>query len=551
MQISFGPRSDTYKAYAMNGRPTEPGAAGAVTGVGAFYDMTRARCFPGTFSAISFFAPLIVFVATIGVFLWLVSPLKLLPEGPPIAAKASDPSLPVDKFCDPGKGFDPLLNSVLANTFHFSVTHVALFVICALAFLAAAASLRNVVQIHIFPNAEGFWKFLVWALSFVIPAGLGYGVFWVSSWFIGDRVDALFQRLFPIPSAALDRCQVLKDLGGLKQQLYGQMSLGAAAVSVAVMSLILAAALLGWRFERKQPNEAWSDTYVLRHKINTVLTLFFIGSALLVVTTIALSSATNWVGAVLDTIAAATTTDGGATDAKAGAADAGQSVTDTTPSAPKTPTNPPAATEKQASPKSFDPVAAEFESLKTLKASISTFAGAAGSLLVILIFVPALYCLTGEIEMAGKTHASADAAQTSPPPATPGTAPVLAKTSSGAVFEVQVAPGAGARPILSVKDQRGNLVDTLELVAAPGAPPSWSFIGRREGNTYEFMIPRPSAETPDTAELWKVAGWKTVQDWKERHGLKLSFTDLTATFVAVLAPLLSGSVIDLTKMMLG
>jgi hypothetical protein len=42
-----------------------------------------------------------------------------------------------------------------------------------------------------------------------------------------------------------------------------------------------------------------------------------------------------------------------------------------------------------------------------------------------------------------------------------------------------------------------------------------------------------------------------VQDWKENHGLKLSFSDMTGTFVAVLAPLLSGSIIDLTKIGLG
>jgi hypothetical protein len=65
------------------------------------------------------------------------------------------------------------------------------------------------------------------------------------------------------------------------------------------------------------------------------------------------------------------------------------------------------------------------------------------------------------------------------------------------------------------------------------------------------MIPRPSEDPSDAPGVWKVAGWKTVQDWKDRHGLKLSFSDLTATFVAVLAPLLSGPIIDLTKMMLG
>lgn len=204
MQISFGPRSDTYKAYAMSGRPTVPGAAGSVTDVGTFYQMTRARCFPGTFSVISVFAPLVAFVATIKVFLWLVSPLKLLPEAAPIEAKASDPSLPIETFCEPGKGFDPLLNGVLANTFHFSVTHVALFVVCALAFVSAAASVRNVVEIHAFPDANGPQKFLIWFLSFFLPGALGYGVFWMSARLIGDPVDGLFQRLFPVSSDALN-----------------------------------------------------------------------------------------------------------------------------------------------------------------------------------------------------------------------------------------------------------------------------------------------------------------------------------------------------------
>jgi hypothetical protein len=548
MQVSFGPRSDTYKAYAMSGRPAEPGAAGSVTSVRTFYSMTRASCFCGTFSLITICAPISAFIATIWVFLWLVSPLKLLPEKPPIEATAADPSLPIRKFCGPGNGFDPLLNGVLANTFHFSVTHVALFVVCALAFVAAAASLRNVVEIHLFPSAMGFWKFVIWIGSFAIPAALGYLVFWISSQIIGDRVDGLFQRLLPVPSNAVQQCQVLKDIVGLKHHVYGQMSWGATAVAIAVTSLILAAALLGWRFETDEPNGAWSDTYVLRHKINTVLTLFFIGSALLVVTTVALSSATNWVGGVLDTIATATTS-----DAKAAATDADPSRTAAAPSQPQPPPNLPApATEKQAPSKPFDPIATEFDSLKTLRSSISAFAGAAGSLLLILIFVPALYCLTGEIDMAGKCHALSDATQTSPPPVAPGTAPVFAKDSSGAVVEVQVVPGNGeGLATLSVKDKDGNSLGDLELVAAPGAPPSWSYVGSSGGRTYEFTIPRPSEASPAAPDLWKVAGWKTVQDWKERHGLKLSFSDLTATFVAVLAPLLSGSIIDLTKMMLG
>ena len=42
-----------------------------------------------------------------------------------------------------------------------------------------------------------------------------------------------------------------------------------------------------------------------------------------------------------------------------------------------------------------------------------------------------------------------------------------------------------------------------------------------------------------------------MQDWKEKHGLKLSFTDLTGSFIAVLAPILSTSLIDLTKVAVG
>ena len=93
-----------------------------------------------------------------------------------------------------------------------------------------------------------------------------------------------------------------------------------------------------------------------------------------------------------------------------------------------------------------------------------TFAGILGSLMLVVIFVPALYALTADIELAGKCH--------------------------------------------GLKD-------------SPGPPPP------------------------------PVAGWKDVQEWKQAHGLKLSFTDLTGSFIAVLAPILSTSLIDLTKIAVG
>ena len=119
-------------------------------------------------------------------------------------------------------------------------------------------------------------------------------------------------------------------------------------------------------------------------------------------------------------------------------------------------------------------MAEEFDSIKALKGSVASFSGGVGSLLLIAIFVPALFGLTGEIEMAGKCHA---------------------------------------------------YYDTLKR-DDPSAP--------------------PDPQTPIY-----VAGSQTVQTWKTNHGLKLSFSDLTGSFIAVLAPLLSGSIVDLAKMTLG
>lgn len=67
--------------------------------------------------------------------------------------------------------------------------------------------------------------------------------------------------------------------------------IGAGVVSPAVSSLVVAAACLAYRYERKAINGAWSDSYVLRQKLNSLLTLFFIASALLVITNVALNSA--------------------------------------------------------------------------------------------------------------------------------------------------------------------------------------------------------------------------------------------------------------------
>ena len=551
MQVSFGPRSNVYHAY-VKGRAHKlpPGTTGPVTDVETFYKQTRKRSFPGTFSFITLFAPLATFAAAIKLIFWQLSSgsKDLLEQATPLAATASDPALPIDTFCKPNKGYDPLINGLFAGTMRFSVTHVALLAVCTLALFAAAASMRNVLETHRVLGESPQARVARWILALLVPIGAGYLVFFVTARAVGARIDGLFERLFPVPADLLNQCETLSTVRLLNEQLYVQMGWGAKAVSIGVVSLILAAALLGWRFERKDINGAWSDSYVLRHKINNALTLFFIGSMLLVVMTIALASATDWTTGVLDAVKAATASESGLKDPSSGGSSPSQSGTGgataptpiTTP-APNTkgvaaatsqsaaagvapaPAPAPDTQGAGAAAKVADP-AAEFNSLKILKTSISTFAGALGSLVLILIFVPALYSLTGEIEIAGKTHASYDIANKNPP-----------------------APAAPTPP-------------SAPAPAKPAPPPAILFATADDGTIYEFQIVAapgdalteklPTHEAP-RKKIEVVAGWKTVQDWKESHGLKLSFSDMTGTFVAVLAPLLSGSIIDLTKIGLG
>src|SRR5208283_4098628 len=111
------------------------------------------------------------------------------------------------------------------------------------------------------------------------------------------------------------------------------------------------------------------------------------------------------------------------------------------------------------------------------------------SLLLILIFVPALYCLTGEIDIAGKTHASFDAANKAPAPTTPEASPAVS-------VEVVAGSDEQAPAILSVMDI-GGTTRQLKLVAAPGKPPLASYFGEDDaGNIYEFTAPPASQAAP-------------------------------------------------------
>ena len=470
MNFSFGADPTQYRAYTRAdtieeaaGRP--PGTTRPAAKVTSYYRKSRGKAYRATFSLLSLIGPLVIFAATIALVAWLLADS----EPPPrlgLMDNSTASTLPVDVFCNDAESKGPLLNTVFSGTLHFSAAHIALLAFCALSFVVSAKSTMNVLGIHEAPALKarrikdwGFERyvpairtFLARFIAVAAPLIGGIAAYFIARFLVGGQIEQLFGRLYPVvpPDAG---CEVLRDAARLKMALNAQMRIGAGCVAVAVMSLIVATACLAHRYERNDVNGAWSNRFVLRGNLNNLLTLFFIGSILLVITNIALASAMDWPSGLLDVMSAATNPNAGG-------------------------------------------AAAAFASIKTLRASVTGFTGVLGSLLLIAIFVPALYFLTNEeIELAGQCHALFDM-----------------KGDPPQVFSATLTWGPNGTTAVS-----GRL--------APG-----------------------EAAAPDEIV---VAGWKVVQAWKEKHGLTLSFTNLTSSFVALLAPLLSGGVIDLTKTAFG
>src|SRR5271169_2251048 len=268
----------------------EAAKTGGTTPARTFYDMTRNTWGPWTFSLVSGLVPLLLF----GFSVWLVDALIGDPKHPSELTDNSETTqLPVVPFCGTPDSHGPLLNSVFAATVRFAATHAALAVVCLFAFVIAGVSARNVLDTHGRPVAG-------WGIAFVLPIVVGLAVFFRLQFWLGKPIAELFDRLFPI--AAPDHCDVLSHAADLKKVIYAWMWWGALSVSIAVSSLVVAAACFAFRFETGDPNGAWSDSYVLRHKLNSLLTVFFVASILLVVINVALTSAMDWSGAVVDAV---------------------------------------------------------------------------------------------------------------------------------------------------------------------------------------------------------------------------------------------------------
>jgi hypothetical protein len=142
-----------------------------------------------------------------------------------------------------------------------------------------------------------------------------------------------------------------------------------------------------------------------------------------------------------------------------------------------------------AGPKTGD----DFAKAVTLRKAVLNVAGALSSLVLVAMFLPAFAGLTGEIEMAGKTHADAD---------------------------MRADPEPSPR----------------EITLAVG-PFRWP----------AKAVDKPSPDPPKNF----VAGYKTVTDWKTNHGLALEFSDVATAMAAAAAPLLSNGVFDVAKSIFG
>jgi hypothetical protein len=195
---------------------------------------------PWTFSLVSALVPLLLF----GSAVWLADALIGEPSHPTELRNNSETTqLPLAAFCGSPDSHGPLLNSVFAATIHFAATHVALGITCLFAIVIAMASARNVLNTHGFPVG--------WAVWFVLPAIVGPGVFFGLQAWVGSPIGELFDRLFSI--AAPDSCVVLRGATTIKHVIDGWMWCGALGVSVAVSSLIVAAACFAFRFETSDP----------------------------------------------------------------------------------------------------------------------------------------------------------------------------------------------------------------------------------------------------------------------------------------------------------
>jgi len=508
--FDVGPEPIQVTGYFGKGkrqRPPSPGGVRDVSKVKDFYDETRLRARPWAYS--------IFCVAVPGAVLaWA---LLTIDHDLPESRADGVPEAFIEGVCASPDFLRALANVGTASVLHFTVTQVVLLTACVLAFAFAAWTIRNVLAIHC---QDVLSVEAARSVAVVTPLIVGGSLFVATKTCFGKPVWALFGNGAAFAQWHADAATLpcLKDALSLADTLDAHAFWGALAVTLSGVALALAAATIAFRFETDDIDGYWADSYVLRHKLKALLTLFLLASVVLVVTNIALSAYTDFAANAFSEIEASgiacfriETADAQSHQVKllCPKAEAGASVTKDGGANEKNAKNEKrdlAGTQgASASPKPHDAVAELFAQVKSLRKTLLNLAGGLASLTLVAMFLPAFAGLTSDIEIAGKTHA--DAA---------GKAATAAKTQD----PKQVKTGGLVR----------NVLHAIGFVA-----------------TAESSSPDATAATTN----FNVAGWKDVKTWKEDHGLSLQFSDLATTLAAAAAPLLSNGVFDLSKSLFG
>jgi hypothetical protein len=494
--FDVGPEPIQVNSYSGQ-RPRSPGGVREVTKVGDFYEATRQRAKPWMYSVFCVAAPGVLLAS---VLLFIAYAFPKLPT-------LSSQVVSIERFCTSPFSGRPLANVVTGSALHFAVTHVVLLAACVLAFAFAAWTIRNVLAIHCNLSTGPLGVVAVVTPLIII----GGAVFFVMEICFGETVRALFGNgaAFAPWNADVTKMPCLGDALSVAATLDAHAHCGALFVALSGVALAFAAATIALRFETADIDGRWADSYVLRHKLKALLTLFLFASVVLVVTNIALSSYTDFAANVFGEIessgiACFPATADAQTDLVRPLCSKGEAATRNGGANEEKKSEP--AQNAGGPPKPPDAVAELFAQAKSLRKILLNMTGALASLTLVAMFLPAFAGLTSDIEMAGKTHAAA-AAQ-------PAAAPA--------------------------KKQEPELVLTAE-------------VERDMPDVIRFVVatvgPTLADETTDPPKF-NVAGWKEVNAWKDVHGLSLEFSDVATTLAAAAAPLLSNGVVDLSKSLL-
>ncbi|MGO9744173.1 MAG: hypothetical protein ACLPN5_22140 [Roseiarcus sp.] len=369
--LDIGPEPIQLASYRRgdSGDIPKPGESWPPTTVQDFYGDTRSKCWPFYYSLFSVATPLAALS------------LAASTAAEIFGAPAGDAKPQFADACAVSAHAQALRTALDGAALHFAISHYGLVIAAVLAFWFAARAATNVLMIHL--RAPG-WQWMIWlALVSYLMALVGIGAYVCGRGVLAPFATPFFRGLETLSGLSGDYAgaNCLDAARAFADRFDAAADVGVFGVALAAVALGLAAATLAWRFERKELSGRWADTYVLRHKLKALMTLFVFASVLLIASNIALSAYVD-LGAV--TLAEVR----GATKAPDPAAGATENAADKSAAA--------------------DP-AAEY------RKALLRVVGALSSATIVAMFLPAFIGLTSDIELAGKCYAAAEAPARDPP----------------------------------------------------------------------------------------------------------------------------------------